>query len=284
MNQAILFLMIFVLPLATQWSASPYLSADRICEETFVATKSIESLSYQMRKAERIGDEMQVQVSQIKLNRNPYCVYMKQISPKKGLEVLFTENEKDRGALVSPNGFPWITLKLDPQGSTMLKNQHHTVKDAGFDLVIGILEHLFEKYRPELQEMLTLESNIEYQGHLCHRITFTNQYFHYVDYAVGPGENMLTIGRKRNVSSYLILARNKNFDSYFDVDEGDQLSIPSDYSPKMELLIDQKRLIPLSIKVYDEHGLFEHYEYSDVEIDPPFTDNDFSKENTAYGF
>ena len=215
---------------------------------------------------------MQVQVSFIKLNRDPYQVYMKQISPKKGLEVLYKEQENDGKALVSPNGFPWITLKMDPEGSTMRKNQHHTTKDAGFDLVISILEHLFEKYDAHLNEMLTMSDEVIYDHQKCHRIVFSNDQYKYIKYKVKAQENVLKIAREYKLCSYLIMEKNKQLSSYYDVEEGDELLIPNDYSPKMELLIDKVRFIPLSIKVYDDLGVFEHYQYSDVEIDPVFTD------------
>lgn len=258
--------------------------ANDICRQTFEVTKSIETLVYQMRKEERIGRTMEVQVSSIKLNRNPYWVYMKQLSPKKGLEVLYKENENENKALVSPNGFPWMTLKMDPEGSTMLKNQHHTVKDAGYDLVISILEHLFDKYQYQLNDMLSLKSDVEFDNRSCHRIVFDNKHFYYKKYEVGPHEDMLDIAEKNKICSYLILNKNKKYDGYRDIEEGDQIEIPNDYSPRMELLIDKSRLIPLSIKVFDEHGLFENYQYTDVQVNPSLTDHDFSRENDDYGF
>ena len=41
------------------------------------------------------------------------------------LEVLFIKGHET--ALVNPNGFPWFNLKLNPVGSRMTKNQHHTI-------------------------------------------------------------------------------------------------------------------------------------------------------------
>ena len=258
--------------------------AYEICQKTFLTTKTIKTLRYEMRKEERINGKMQVQVSFVKLNRNPYQVYMRQLSPKKGLEVLYNTEENDGKALVSPNGFPWITLKMDPESSTMRKNQHHTTKDAGFDLVIRILESLFEKYNSEIGRMLELEPDVIHDNRPCYQIVFTNDQFRYLDYQVKGGENILSIARKFNISAYLILEKNKSVDGYYDVSAGDKILIPNDYSPRMELLIDKTRHVPLSIKVFDEHGIFEYYRYSSVEINPPLSAEDFSGENDNYGF
>lgn len=166
----------------------------------------------------------------------------------------------------------------------MRKNQHHTTKDAGFDLVISILEHLFEKYDAQLDQMLTMSGEVIYDDQKCHRIVFSNDQYKYIKYKVGADENVLEIARKYKLCSYLIMEKNQEISGYHDIQEGDELLIPNDYSPKMELLIDKVRFIPLSIKVYDDLGVFEHYQYSDVEIDPVFTDRDFSGDNQEYGF
>ncbi|MBK8503146.1 MAG: DUF1571 domain-containing protein [Saprospiraceae bacterium] len=80
------------------------------------------------------------------------------------------------------------------------------------------------------------------------------------------------------------MEKNREVSDYYDVKAGDEIMIPNDYSPKMELLIDKDRFIPLSIKVYDDLGVFEHYQYSSVEINPVFTDHEFSGNNQEYGF
>ncbi|MBK8503147.1 MAG: DUF1571 domain-containing protein [Saprospiraceae bacterium] len=188
---------IVILTISISWRTTENsLMAHEICQKTFAKTKSIKTLQYEMRKEERIEGNMQVQVSFIKLNRAPYQVYMKQISPKKGLEVLYNEEENDGKALVSTNGFPWMTLKMDPEGLTMRKNQHHTTKDAGFDLVISILEHLFEKYESDLNHMLTMSGEIIYDNQKCHQIVFSNDQFKYFKYEVKGDENILQIARK----------------------------------------------------------------------------------------
>lgn len=259
------------------------ITADQICRKTFARTKEIKTLRYQMNKQERIGDEIFQQISMIKLNRSPYQVYMKQLSPKKGLEVLFKEDQNPDKAYVNTNGFPWITLKMDPKGHNMLKNQHHTVKDAGFDLVVSLLEHLLDKYASDLDDMLELGPDTYHQQNNCYQIVFKNHQFKFIKYTVSDADDVMSIAKEKNISSYLIMEKN-NLDHYDDIEEGDTIMIPNDYSPRIELLIDKSRFIPISIKVFDEQGIFEHYQYSDVEINPPFTSEDFSRENPDYGF
>ncbi len=250
----------------------------------FASTEQIKTLRYQMRKEERFDGTMQVQVSDIKLVRKPYQVYMKQISPKEGMEVLFRHGSYNGKALVNTNGFPWVTLKMDPEGTMMRKNQHHTVKDGGFDLVISILENIFTKYDNHLDDMLRFGTSVWHDNISCHHIVLENPFFTLIPYRVRENENILDIAELHHVSAHMILEKNSHLSDYNDVEPGDEIKIPNDYSPKMELLIDKKRLLPLSIKVFDDLGLYEHYQYSDVEIDPPLTNADFDRHNDAYGF
>ena len=96
-------------------------------------------MSYTMKKRERIGGEMQSQESTVKLNVNPFKMYLRQLSPKDGLEVLYVQGENDNKAIINTNGFPWVNVSLDPMGSVMRDNQHHTVHQSGYAHLMSIL-------------------------------------------------------------------------------------------------------------------------------------------------
>ena len=78
--------------------------------------------------------------------------------------------------------------------------------------------------------------------------------------------------------------KNPAIHDYDDVRSGQLIKIPNDYSPKMVLYIDKKRKIPLIIKVYDEDGLYQQYEFKNVKVNPTFSADEFSKSNPAYGY
>ncbi|MDH3650975.1 MAG: DUF1571 domain-containing protein, partial [Saprospiraceae bacterium] len=102
-------------------------SAYDVTKRMISETKEINGLSYTMKRIERIEGQLNTQVSKVKLSRSPFRVYTKQEYPKAGIEVLYAEGTNHGKALVNPNGFPWINLKLDPLGRVMRKNQHHTI-------------------------------------------------------------------------------------------------------------------------------------------------------------
>ncbi|WP_317191802.1 DUF1571 domain-containing protein [Fulvivirga marina] len=257
------------------------LSGPEVTQKMFAATKDIKTLIYRMKKIERIKGEMTTQVSFVKLIREPFKVYTKQEYPNDGLEVLFKEG--DNSALINPNGFPWLNLKLDPHGNRMRKEQHHTIHNAGYDHVVSILEHLFTKYNAEIHSLTSLESTI-WNSKPCWKVEFQNPNFKYSKYTVGPNETVNSIADKYKLSSYMILEVNKSINDYDDITEGQIITIPNDYSPKMSLMIDKEIMVPLVMKVYDDKGLYEHYEFSDIKINPTITDAEFTEEYPDYGF
>lgn len=256
-----------------------------IATAMFASTKKINSLTYTMKKTERIDDELVEQTSFVKLNRNPFKVYTRQEHPDKGLEILYVHGENGNKALINPVGFPWVNVNLDPLGSTMRNDQHHTILDAGYDYVISILEHLFAKYgEDQVRSMVQHKGNTTVDGLPCWIIEFNNPHFSYEEYTVGPGENIHTIAAKNKVSGYMVLMINKEIKGYDDVSPGQVITVPNDYSPKLVLVIDKHRMVPLVMTIYDDKGLYEQYEYSDVTIDPELLPAEFTVAWEAYDF
>lgn len=250
----------------------------------FAKTKEIKTLSFTMKKLERIKGQMTEQISSNKLVRNPLKVYSKQIFPKNGLEVLYADGSNHNKALINTNGFPWVNLSLSPTGNTMRANQHHTILETGYDHVISILEHLFSKYGEETKNMVRVTGEVIWKGDTCWSIIINNPYFRYVDYTVKNGESIVTIAKKFFLSEYMILEKNKKINDYESVITGQIIKIPNDYSPKIIFFIDKKRLLPIMMQVYDDIGLYELYEYSDIVINPQFHPDEFTKNYKGYGF
>lgn len=261
------------------------LSGYEIARTMFASTKEIHSLTYQMKKMERIDGKMMDQKSFVKLNREPFKVYTRQESPNEGLEILYVHGKNSNKALINPTGFPWVNLKLDPHGSTMRNDQHHTILDSGYDHVISILEHLFEKYGEEKVSLMTQNKGTStWDGHACWIVELDNPDFKYKEYTVEQGETIHTIAKKYKLSGYMILKINKNINDYDEVTAGQIIKIPSDYSPKMLLLIDKQRMIPLVMKVYDDKGLYEQYEYTNISVNPGFKAAEFTSAYEEYDF
>jgi outer membrane lipoprotein-sorting protein len=258
--------------------------AYQIVKDMFAKSRLIHSMKYVMRKEERIEGKMVMQQSSVKLISHPLKVYLKQELPKKGLEVLYVQGTNNNNALVNTNGFPWVNLNLDPMGNIMRENQHHTIFESGYPHLMSILEHLTAKYNQQVEGMVSNGGLVNWNGHQCWTIVFNNPHFKIEKYTVKPGETVLSIAAKSKLSEYMILELNKGLDGYNDLKAGQVINLPNDYSPKLELWVEKNELIPLVIKVYDDKGLYEHYEYHQVVTNPVFKSDEFEKGYSEYNF
>jgi outer membrane lipoprotein-sorting protein len=259
-------------------------SGSEIVREMFKKSASIKTITYVMKKQERINGILIEQQTFCKINHNPLKVYLRQQRPKEGLEVLYVHGQNNNNALINTNGFPWVNLSLDPMGSIMRENQHHTLYESGYAHMVSILEHLTAKYGKEADGFMKNEGTIVWNNRPCWHIIFTNPHFNYYKYTLKQGETILSIAAKAKLSEHMILELNKKLKSYSDATSGQTIIIPNDYSPKLELYIDKELKMPLLMKVYDEKGLYENYDYKNVVINPIFSPSEFDKSNPEYNF
>ena len=218
------------------------------------------------------------------MQREPFKVYLLEVSPNPGIEILFPYKSDPSRALINPNGFPWVNLKLDPEGDLMRRNQHHTILDSGFDYIMSIMNHIFDKYESQLEHIVEFNGTAIVDNRVCDIFTMTNPKFQYLNYTVLKGENVIDIADKFRLNEYMILHKNPHIKSLRDVRQGDIIKIPNDYSSKMTIYVDWANKVPLLMKIYDDEGLFEQYEFRNVEVNPLFTKEEFSETYTAYGF
>ncbi|MFY0651437.1 MAG: DUF1571 domain-containing protein [Cyclobacteriaceae bacterium] len=259
-------------------------SGHSITQEMFSKTSEIRSVIYNLTKHERIDGELIKQVSFNKVNKEPFKVYLKQLYPKEGLEVLYANGVNNNKALVNPNGFPWINLKLNPHDGIMRKNQHHTILQAGFDHVLSILMFLCEKHEAEIDNIIEYEGLVDYEGEVCHSISLNNPYFKYIDYTVRENETVIDIASRLKLSEYMIVEKNPKVKDYEDVEAGQVIQIPTDYSPKMLLYVYEQNMLPARMDIYDDKGLYEKYEFSSIVVNPNISPDEFSEEFEGYGF
>jgi len=242
---------------------------------------SINTLEYELHSRELIDDKIFYTNTRVKLQKEPFCVYSFVIEPDKGAEVLFIS--KNRLALVNPNGFPFMNLNLDPYGRLIRKNQHHTLFDAGFDnvkdIVLSVLELLRESPEKYIVNLGVKQiNNIE-----CQVLKVVNPNFSFSRYIVKKGENIESIAKNFNLSSYLILVEN-NLSFYNDINPGDKILIPNSYGEQFEIWIDLKSNLPIVQKVFVNNKLFEYYEFEKIVVNPEFSYDEFDKNYVEYNF
>src|SRR5690606_2507408 len=107
----------------------------------------------------------------------------------------------------------------------------------------------------------------------------------YRDYVVGDNESITSIARKNFIAEYMILEKNPKFKDSFDIlKKGQVIKIPTWHCKNVVMYIDQLYHLPISIKIIDDKGLFEEYNYHFLQVNPVFEDAEFTETFPGYGF
>lgn len=253
-------------------------------EIVFKMIKSIndlERLKYSLKIIERGKKGFNHYESSVKLNRKPRKIYLY----IKGIELLWVAGWNNNKAYVKPNSFPYVNLSLDPLGYLMRQDQHHTLNEMGVDYFASIIEYIAIKNLDKFDSFFKFEGEERVNNRPCYKIIIDNKDFGYENYTVGDHENITTIARKLHISEYMILEVNPKLNDYFDIlKKGQVLKVPNAYAKHVTLYIDQLYFLPISIKILDDKGLFEQYDYHFLQVNPKISDEEFTKTYKDYKF
>jgi outer membrane lipoprotein-sorting protein len=282
MKNVVLFLIVFISITCSNFAFAQ--DPMEITSKMFSNVKSMKTLQYSFDSKERVGNKIVHEISDVKLNIQPLKVYLYQHKPTEGVEVLFLAGENSNNAKVNPNAFPWVTLNLNPEGSLMLDNHHHSIYDGGFAYTTSLIEFLLNKYKDQCDKLIKNNGIVKIQGVDCYYLTFSNTNYRLTNYIVGDNETPLTIAKKLKLNYFSILETNPNIKGLNTIKPGTRLILSNDYASKMELYIHKDKLYPVYIKIYDNKGLYEEYTFINVVINPVFKNDAFSADNSKYNF
>ncbi len=273
--------LVVLLPLVSIQN-KPELDCKTILEKSFNAIDDVKSLKYHLKIIERGKKGFNYYQSAVKYQKHPKQIYLF----IKGIEVLYVDGKNNNKALVNPGGFPYINLNLDPMGDLMRQDQHHTLKEMGYDYLTSIIKHTVSQVdRDEFDTYFKLLGEEKINNRLCYKILINNKEFEYKDYVVQEGESITSIARKNFISEYMILERNTKFKDYFDpLKKGQVIKIPNSYCRSVLLYIDKFYFVPISVRVVDDKGLFEEYNYHHLQVNPTFEPREFTRDYKDYNF
>ena len=249
------------------------------------SVSAIGSLEYKVRMSERIdGEPGMYREAKAKLNVHPYRMYYMQLIPDDGVELLYNRETYGNKVIVNPNCFPWFNLSLSPDGRILRKNRHHTVFDLGFSYIYKVTSKFLDKF--SRQEMIKIiyagEDRINLMD--CHVITIENEGFLFYRYQSSEKETLTQVAEKFGLSDYMLLERNPGVGWYDTPLRKEKIVIPNTYARKVVYYLEKTTMLPVKVKVFDDLGLFEVVEFSNIDVDPAFTEEDFVKDNPEYGF
>lgn len=257
-------------------------SCREIINQMLDSIKNIKTQACSVKATERIGKRYLIAESYIKININPRKIYF--YSPEKGAELLWVEGTNKGNALVHSKSIPLLNFDLDPYGSIIRKDQHHTIFELGTYYIGTTIANTILKAPKDFDKHFTYAGMVTWNHKECYQIIISYPDYKYIDYITIKGETVTSIAHKLNTSDYKIRYKN-DLSSYFgSIKPGKKLTIPVPYSNKAIMLIDKKTYIPISITVYDEEGLYEAYEFTYVRINPTFKSDEFLKSYKGYSF
>ncbi len=281
----IIFLFTFfafsILLISFRYKKSDNISGNReLIDKIFEAVDNIKTMRFNLQCNERIKGRMTHYESKVKLQVSPRKLYLS----LKGPEVLWIQGQNNGDALVNPGAFPYMNLNLDPYGSLMRKDQHHTIHEMGFQYLADILKDGLKRAGDKLDKYFVIVGDEKLDGRDCYKLAISFPDFAWETYKVKKGENLTTIARKLRVSEYMVLMNNSKISWYNDVKEGQNIFVPNAYGKLTILLIDKEYMVPVSNEVFDDKGLFETYKYFDLQINTPIPAEEFSKTYKGYNF
>jgi len=241
----------------------------------------VKTVQYTLRASERVKGKILNATSYIKIRFAPRQLYFKNNS---GVEVIYNELADREDALVNPNAFPYINLKLDPFRSIMRNNQHHTIFELGFHHIGEILSNAVKQSDVNFDKWFTYLGIIKFNNRDCHKIYFEYPDFKYVKYTVRKKETVRSIAQKLGVGEYRIIQYNANISFTDYIKEGRVLVVPNVYASKTLMYIDKELNLPVYIKAFDDKGFYEAYEFYDLKVNMPFASNEFDKSFSGYDF
>lgn len=256
---------------------------DQLFQDMQAVIKTHKTLTFHLKKSERMKGKMELGEQDVKLNMSPFKVYLKVQAPNEGAEVIYLAGQNDGNCLVNPNAFPYMNLNLDPDGSILRKGQHHGVKQLSFKYTGEVLGNVYSTYQTKINDYVEYKGDITWDGRNCYHIELDNKEYGFVDYKVASGEDIISIARKTHTNEYMLLEQNKlkNFDS---VKAGQTIKIPNSYCKSITMYVDKELKLPIYQKMFDEGGHSATYEYTNVKINPSISSEEFTKDYKDYDF
>ncbi len=279
----ILFLLTGIKPVQSQ-KLNDTISCQSALQFMLNAIESLKAAKFKLISKERIGDKMLMSSATGIIQYAPRKLFYRSFDAKNELlfEILYLKGTNNDNALISPNGFPYINVNLDPLGSTIRKNKHLTILDAGGLFLVDMIKFGMNKYSEKIGGHNRFNMSQETEGST--KLVIDNSDYAFTTYTVKPEDTFRSICFKLGVPEYKIIELNEAISTYADLEEGQVIKIPSLYARKFEVIIRNEDFIPLVVRIFDDKGLFSEYFYEYFYPNPIIDNQTFNRDNPAYTF
>ena len=199
-------------------------------------------------------------------------------------ELLYKEGENNNKAWVNPDIFPYITMSFYPESNLLKAGGHHTLKDAGFDLLDEIFRFYEAEFNDELYKFLDNRGVVNWKGLNCYKLILNHPTYKISNYTAEENETLLKIAKDKLLNSYKIKQLNPSIKENKNLNEGQIINLPNAYAKKVIIYLAMDSFLPVYQEIYDEIGLYEKYVYKDLTFGKKIPQKEFSVDNDEYGF
>jgi len=264
-----------ILVLSLSFTANEALNesdAEDVYKRLNESVSAIKSMEFNLVNYERIGDVLLRGEQHVTLTTSPFQCYILMIEPSNGEELIYAGEKYDFQAVYEPNGFPYLQFELDPMGDLMRKNNHHTIFDLGFNSMMKMLNFHMAESQHKLEVIDVVLDDKE-----AYKLSIDFIKFTYRSYEIVEKESISDLAERLMLNDYMLaLLNDKEISDILKV--GSEITIPTSYAKKIELFIDKKNGLPFSQKVFDDKGLYEHYEFSELVVNRPVSEDRFNSD------
>jgi len=250
----------------------------------FEAIDTHNNLQGNLYSEERLDGFNQKNEIEFKLSNRPRMIYLKSVEPNKGVEILYNPSLYGERAYINPNKFLIPNVKLGLQNRLLLDKRHHTLVNLGFEFLKDIFTDAFNRAGDQVDSLLNFKGMVKFDGKECFEIVIIDPTYTTKKYTVKEGEDIFSISSKLLISEYSIIEMNDGVDGFWDLATGDVIIVPTSYAPKTTLYIDTENYLPLMQLLEDDKGLFEKYEFINLQLIEKFTPKEFNPAFKGYEF
>ncbi|MFM2376704.1 MAG: hypothetical protein RLZZ165_1801 [Bacteroidota bacterium] len=194
-----------------------------VMDEMIHQLGNVLSVSARVKRTERLADGTFVSGEmEFKVMYEPRLkAYVRLNHPNPGTEVLYVEGWNGNAAFVNPNRFPWINVNLDPCGSHMLNQQHHSLLCIGFRYTRGVLHYMYNNIQ-DFDRQVTYLGVQQWSGRTTHLLKVSFPDYGSKAYRIQGDENLCEVEQKIFVPAAKMLELNPEVDDYWDRPERQQ--------------------------------------------------------------
>lgn len=281
-----LILQMFALKAQNETKKNELIFNDEL-NKMIAAVKALHTASFEMISEERIDGEVITHISEVKMQYAPLKIFVRSFDKNRELnnEILYKSGENNNNALISPNGFPYINISLNPLGGTMRNGRHLTLLEAGGVYLAKMLA-LGNQKEQEIgsKNKLTISALKDPKYGKCYKLVIDNATYQIERQKVKSNETLRAFCFRLGIPEFKVMELNKEVNSFDANIEGKELFVPNFFAKRLELILRESDHMPMKVVIFDEQGLYASYTYTYFDVNPTFEPIVFDQDNPAYTF